>query len=56
MRRKAAGLKRIAVLVMSVGLVLGLTAAPASAEDLASLWNRTAGCDGLMLFCPGPMP
>ena len=44
------------MLVASVGLILGLTAHPAAAEDLESIWNRTAGCDGLKLFCPGPMP
>lgn len=49
-------MSRIVLLVASVGLILGSTAAPAAAEDLASIWNRTAGCDGLMLFCPGPMP
>ncbi|MGH2756978.1 MAG: hypothetical protein ACRDI3_04240 [Actinomycetota bacterium] len=49
-------MRRVAVIVASVGLVLGLTAAPASAEDMASLLNRTVGCDGVKLFCPGPMP
>ncbi len=49
-------MRRIAVLVTSVGLLLGLAAPPAAAEDLESLLNRTVGCDGLKVFCPGPMP
>lgn len=49
-------IKRLVVIAATVTSLLALTAGPAAAEDLASLWNRTVGCDGYKIFCPGPMP
>ena len=49
-------IKRLAVIFMTVASLLAMTAGPAAAEDLASLLNRTVGCDGYKIFCPGPMP
>lgn len=42
--------RRLAVFVVAVVAALGLTAAPAAAEDITD-------CEGnIKLFCPGPVP
>ncbi|MGH9195813.1 MAG: hypothetical protein ACRD1T_08745 [Acidimicrobiia bacterium] len=42
--------RRITTLLVAVVAVIGLSAAPAAAEDLTD-------CEGnIKLFCPGPVP